>query len=234
MVLDFLEEEEVVEVEEGRSTDRTKPLYPSTSPRGEDWATYFKRLNARVAPEGDSEEEPVTLLETGLPLGELTTTQKRVWSEAEKAGFRLEGYGSRVHFADKIQKEDGKTALAGDVTRAAYDATNVFIGGYVPNSALRFHASWLEPSFRAFIWDPIGRYMYANSQSEDERETFWVFRGSQEFEAWLNEWRLMLTGSNRALEKQQAAEAALARKRAKQEAIYKDYLEHQGVAWVDD
>lgn len=189
------------------------------------WAYYdnllAERKAAREAAEADDKE--FELLETGLPLGELSATQKRIWQEAEKAGFRMQGYESRTHHFARYQKNDGKTALAGELVRDAYDARNVFLGGYVPDSTLRFHASWLDGKFSGFVWDPIGRYMYANSQREDERETHWLVKQSTEFERWLDEWRGMLTGDSRRLEKERAE----ARKQAKRDAIYQDYLDHQ-------
>lgn len=188
-----------------------------------DWRAYFSALNEPKTAERDEPDEPFELLETGLPLGELPQTQARIWREAEKAKFVLEGYESRVHYLDKFQKSDGKTALAGELVKAAYDARNIFIGGYLPNSDLRFHLSWLDGTFYGFIWDPVGRYMYANSQREDERETHWVFKSSKDFEAWLDEWRELLTGDSRRLEKERAE----ARKQDKRDAIYQDYLDHQ-------
>lgn len=202
------------------------------APDGRTWAEYYASLKP-AAETDDEPDEKFELLETKLPLGELTDTQKRVWSEAELAGFHMEGYAAVVHFFDKIQKKDGKTAQAGEVTKAAHDHRNIFLGGYVPDSHLRFHASWLENGFRGFVWDPIGRYMYANSMRKDERQTYWVIRGVKEFEAWLDEWREKLTGDSRRLEKERKEAAALERKRVKQKAIYADYLEHQGIEWEE-
>lgn len=226
MVADFLEieEEDLEESEEPtRPVHRTEPLYRSTAPSGESWVEYFKALKTPLSESEDEEpEEKSTLLATGIPLGELTGTQSRIWKEAEKAGFKMEGYESLTHFAEKVQQKDGKIkadgtqVLAGEVTKAAYDARNIFIGGHVPKSALRFHASWLDGTFRGFVWDPIGRYMYANSQAADERETYWVERKVTDFELWLDEYREMLTGDSRRLQKEAAAQRKAEREAAKQ------------------
>lgn len=200
---------------------------------GESAHSYFERIRGRApVDETEVEDEPedkFTLLETGIPLGELSATQKRIWGDAEKAGFTMRGYESRVWFADTVQKTDGKVkkdgtqVLAGEITKPAFEARNIFLGGYVPQSALRFHASWLDGKFFGFVWDPIGRYRYANSQAADTRETYWVIRGSVEFEQWLDEWRERMTGKSRRLDKEQEE----ARKQAKRDAIYQDYLDHQ-------
>ncbi|MBT2484839.1 MULTISPECIES: hypothetical protein [unclassified Microbacterium] len=201
----------------------------SLSPEGTAWDAYFEKYGMKgtgakaKADQDESDETKFDLLETRLPLGELTGTQARIWSEAEQAGFELQGYSSLVHFYDKVQKTNGKTANAGDITKPAHDFRNIFIGGHLAKMKLRFHASWLESGFTAFVWDPVGRYMYANSRAEDERETHWVIRGSQEFELWIDEWRERFTGDSRRLEKERAE----ARKQARRDAIYQDYLDYQ-------
>ncbi|WP_217182680.1 hypothetical protein [Streptomyces sp. AC495_CC817] len=196
-----------------------------------DWAEYFKKYDqeraALNAEKSTASEEPsFTLIETKQPLGTLTDTQRRIWEQAQLAGFELEGYSSTVHFYDVVQKNDGKKAQAGDITKAAHDFRNVFIGGHVFKLKLRFKLAWLESGFTAFVWDPVGRYMYANSRAEDERQTHWVIRGSNEFEQWLDEWREMLTGDSKRLEKARAE----ARKQERRDAIYQDYLDHQNGA----
>lgn len=199
----------------------------SMSPEGTPWDEYFAKYSiGRAATKAEAEETDdatFELIETRLPLGDLNGTQKRIWGEAEKAGFELQGYASLVHFYDKVQKTDGKTANAGDITKPAHDYRNTFIGGHVQKLKLRFKLAWLENGFTAFVWDPVGRYMYANSRAEDERETHWIIRGSNEFEAWLDEWREMLTGDSRRLEKEREE----ARKQQRRDALYQDYLDHQ-------
>jgi hypothetical protein len=201
----------------------------SLSPEGTEWDVYYAKYGigragakAKVEAE-DADEAKFELVETGLPLGNLESTAARIWAQAELAGFELQGYSSLVHFHDVVQKNDGKKAQAGDVTKAAHDYRNIFIGGHVTKLKLRFHLAWLESGFTAFVWDPVGRYMYANSRAEDERQTHWVIRGSKEFEVWLDEWREMLTGDSKRLEKERLEE----RRQAKRDALYQDYLDHQ-------
>lgn len=218
---ELLEEESDAEL--GRPLHRTEPHFQTLGPRsGVTWGEFFEQVR-KPADSKDEPDEKSIVLETGIPLGELPSTAARIWREAELAGFVMEGYESRSHFFDKFQKSDGKTALAGDLVKAAYDARNIFIGGYVPDSALRFHASWLDGGFVGFVWDPVGKYMYANSRAKDERQTYWTVRLSTEFEAWLDEWRERMTGNSRRLEKERAE----ARKQAKRDEIYQDYLDHQ-------
>lgn len=201
----------------------------SLSPEGTAWEAYFEKYGMKgtgakaQADQEESDDAPFELIATAEPVGELSATQQRIWDEAVKAGFEVQGYSSLVHFHDKIQKTDGKTANAGDITKPAHDFRNIFIGGHVAKMKLRFHASWLESGFTAFVWDPVGRYMYANSRAEDERETHWVIRGSQEFEAWVDEWREMLTGDSRRLDKKRKEDA----KQARRDALYQDYMDHQ-------
>lgn len=78
MALDFLEEEEEsVEIVEGRSVHRTKPRYTSRSPEGLTWEAYFKQLNAPAEqPEDDLEEGKIEEMEVMEPAHELEDPKK--------------------------------------------------------------------------------------------------------------------------------------------------------------
>lgn len=169
------------------------------------WDEYFAALNAPAEEPGESESEgedegAFEVLETGLPLGELPSTPKRVARKATEAGFTVEGYEARVQVRDTFYKTGDRK---GELKKAAFEQRNIFIGGYVPKSLLRFHAAWLGSKFSAHIWDPVGRFRYANSQQADERETYWMDTSSRSFERWIQDWGEMLQAA--ALAKKEAA-----------------------------
>ena len=153
----------------------------------DEWRPYFAALNAPV--EEVAEEVEFTVVQTGLPLGDLPSTPKRIWRRAGEAGFTMEGNESRVVYADALYKSGEKQ---GELKKPAFIQRNIFLGGYVPGSTLRFYATWLGGKFSAHIYDPVGRFMYADSQRPDERETYWMEKSSRAFERWLADWSEML------------------------------------------
>src|SRR5690606_15714424 len=154
---------------------------------------YFEKLReerrAKRQAAAPEVEEPFTLLETKIPLGELPSTAKRIMGKAAAAGFLVEGYESRVRFADAYFKTGDRR---GELKKPAYEQRNIFLGGHVPQLRLRFYASWLGSKFSAHIHDPVGRYRYANSRQADERETYWMEKSTRAFEKWLAEWGALI------------------------------------------
>jgi hypothetical protein len=150
------------------------------------WDYYDTLLIERRAAEQSEAEPPeFELLQTRLPLGDLPSTPKRVLKKAREAGFTVEGYEARVRYHDTYLKTGENK---GELKRAGFDQRNIFLGGHEPTLRVRFYAAWLGSKFSAHIYDPIGRFMYANSRQADERETYWMEKSSRAFETWLTEW----------------------------------------------
>lgn len=147
------------------------------------WRPYFRALKAPAETVDEETEELLEVLETGIPLGVLPSTPKRILRRAGEAGFTMEGYESRVQVHDTFYKTGDK---AGELKKAAFEQRNIFLGGYMPDSLLRFYATWLGGKFSAHIYDPVGRYR------GDVRETYWLEKSSREFEKWLQGWGDML------------------------------------------
>lgn len=159
---------------------------------GESAKVYFDRIRmerqAKLNPD-EEPEEPFTVLETGIPLGVLPSTPKRILRKAREAGFTVEGYEARVAYADSFFKTGDRR---GELKKEAFEQRNTFIGGHVLEYRVRFYATWLGSKFSAHIYDPIGQYRYANSRQADERETYWMDSSSRSFEKWIADWDSIL------------------------------------------
>lgn len=105
-----------------------------------------------------------------------------------------------------------------------------------------------EPSkeMREFLTEKRALEYQAKQEAEyndgwQERVTRWTIDGSTEFERWLDEWRKLIKGKSRAEEREEAkveaaqkAQERLDKKREKQNTIYRQYLEEEGVEYDED
>lgn len=191
---------------------------------------------------------------------ELTATQKRILAEARDIGFNVRVMSSTTWVFDKIQKEDGKTAKAGEVVTPEHEERHTFMGGVFPKSHLGFKADWINGKFQGSVNDPAGRMVELGmdyeamkdspsaqkwgrernteyNDGQQMRQTRWHIDGSTEFEKWLDEWRGMIKGETRAVEKARIAEEkariAEGKARIRQNKIYKKYLDDEGVEYDD-
>src|SRR5690606_26394760 len=125
---------------------------------GESAKAYFDRIRMeRLAKLNPTEEpeDPFTVLETGIPLGVLPSTPKRILRKAREAGFTVEGYEARVAFADSFFKTGDRR---GELKKSAFEQRNIFLGGHVLEHRVRFYATWLGSKFSAHAYDPIGQH----------------------------------------------------------------------------
>lgn len=159
-----------------------------------EWREMIQRAKADIKGANDEAEEsaaePLQIIEACIPVGvKVASTPKRIMRNAQEAGFQLEAYGSRVAFEPTYFKTGDRK---GELKKPAFEQENLFLGGHVPGVGARFHASWLGTKFSAHVWDPVGRYRYADSRRENERETEWMEKSSRAFEQWLGEWANLL------------------------------------------
>ena len=171
------------------------------APGGESWVEFFRAYHQAHNPETEDEEpeEKFEVTARGLEVDEdtLTATQKRIVKNARALGMEVRLNRATVHYFDKIQKSDGKKAMAGDVIKPAHDVENIFISALYPGSLLRFDAAWAgsPQKFTAHVSDPVGRWVQDEEMSW--RETEWMFAGVKAFEAWIKEWIEMAKGAKK-------------------------------------
>lgn len=166
----------------------------------------FRRIREQYQDKAQEEEEaePFTVLESGIPLTEsdLSATQKDILNQARMCGFSTRVYGARILFAPVYQKTTTEKTEAGTMTSPEKEVLAVFIDAKFPASVLAFRAGWADRAlkFNSSVSDPVGQYLEITC-GDKFRQVQWSIRGSKLFQAWLDQWRLMLTGVNKAAEK---------------------------------
>lgn len=189
----------------------------------------------------------------------LTPTQKSIVLELKDIGF-LVRVGRTVTLHRETFYVSGDRA--GELKKGEHEQENIFVAAKFPKSLLACSLVWLDGKFGSSVLDPAGKFVevwHEYKQSEEtikllgperaaqrqleqqaeyndgfqRRVTRWDIDGSKEFQAWMDDWRKLIKGKSRREEKEEKAQALLDRKRAKQSAIYKLYLDEEGVEYDD-
>lgn len=216
-----------------------------------------------ITPDEVEEELPPFIITTPYQrvddIESLSSTQKAIVLELRDIGFLVRIGRSRTWHYDTFYVSGEK---AGELKKGEHEQEHIFVAAKFPKSLLACSLSWIDGKFDSMVLDPVGKFVevwHEYKQSEEtvkllgperaaerqrqqqaeyndgfqHRVTRWGIDGSKEFQAWLDDWRKLIKGKSRREEKEEKAQALLARKRAKQSAIYKLYLDEEGVEYDD-
>lgn len=216
-----------------------------------------------ITPDEVEEELPAFVITTPYQrvddIETLSSTQKAIVLELRDIGFLVRVGRSVTLHRETFYVSGDK---AGELKKGEHEQENVFVAAKFPKSLLACYAVWLDGKFGSRVLDPAGKFAelrgdytfskemrdFLTEPRAVEREeaqraeyndgyqmrvTRWDIDGSKEFQAWLDDWRKLIKGKSRREEKEEKAQALLDRKRAKQSAIYKLYLDEEGVEYDD-